>query len=235
MTSENPANDDLRQRQKDARAEIDKLDANSTHSEPERKAFFNTVYQLAEGDAVKVPWADLQAKAKLLDWLKGHNGSGLTALDVACGLGDNAEAMAAAGYQTTGFDVAEDAIPWAKKRFPESTVSYVHADLFKLPSNWQGGFDLVHECYTLQALSPQLLPKTTEAIASLVKPGGTLLVYTRIAHETLQQSGPPWPLTKAQAEAFSNHGFELIAEDQFTINRPDRRIPHGFYEWKKNI
>ena len=225
--------EDFRERQKQARVEINKLDADVIHDEPERKGFFNAVYQRAGGDAVNVPWADLHPKEKLLDWLKGKDGQEQTALDIACGLGDNAEAIALRGYQTTAFDVAADAITWAKKRFPESLVQYQQADLFDPPSNWLGSFDLVHECYTLQALPPQMFENSARSVANLVKPGGTLLVYTRILPETREQAGPPWPLIKEQAEIFSTLGFDLVSEEYFDIERPDRRIPHGFYEWNK--
>ncbi|MFK5981076.1 MAG: class I SAM-dependent methyltransferase [Rhizobiaceae bacterium] len=225
--------EDFREKQKQARVEINKLDADVIHDEPERLAFFNTVYQRAGGDAVNVPWADLHPKEKLIEWLKDKEGQGQTALDVACGLGDNAEAIAKQGYQTTAFDVAADAIAWAKKRFPESPVQYQQADLFEPPLNWSDNFDLVHECYTLQALPPQMFEKSARAVACLVKSGGTLLVYTRILPKQREQAGPPWPLVGEQAKVFSSLGFDLVTEDYFTINRPDRRIPHGFYEWKK--
>ena len=233
MSNHTRPDEDFRERQKQARVEINKIDAGVIHDEPERKGFFNAVYQRAGGDAVNVPWADLHPKEKLSDWLKDRNGQGQTALDIACGLGDNAEAISEHGYQTTAFDVALDAISWAKKRFPESAIQYQQADLFELPSNWLGGFDLVHECYTLQALPLQMFEKSARAVANLVKPGGTLLIYTRILLEPREQAGPPWPLIKEQAELFSTLGFKLISEDYFTIDRPDRRIPHGFYQWQK--
>lgn len=225
--------DEFRRKQREARAEIDRLDAGVTYDEPERRNFFNAVYENANGDPIKVPWADLQPKDKLAGWLKGKDGQGLLALDVACGLGDNAEAIAEQGYQTTGFDVSQDAIDWAKRRFPESKVRYQQADLLNYPADWSDNFNLVHECYTLQALPSEMREKAASAIASLVKPGGFLLVYTRITGEATERSGPPWPLTKPEAEIFGNLGFELINEEQFAITRPDRNIPHGFYEWKK--
>ncbi|PCI04481.1 MAG: methyltransferase type 11 [Hyphomicrobiales bacterium] len=233
MSNDPRPDEDFREKQKQARVEINKLDADRVHDEPERIAFFNAVYQRAGRDAINVPWADLHPKDKLLDWLKDKKGQDQTALDIACGLGDNAEAIAEYGYQTAAFDVAADAILWAKKRFPESLVQYRQADLFDPPSEWLEKFDLVHECYTLQALPPKMFEKSARAVANLVKPGGTLLVYTRILPEPREQAGPPWPLIKDQAEIFFTLGFKLVSEDIFTIDRPDRQIPHGFYEWKK--
>ena len=181
-----------------------------------------------------VPWADLAAKAKLNLWLTDHKGDGeRTAIDVACGLGDNAEALARAGYRTTGFDLSEHAIDWAQKRFPDTTVHYTTADLFHLPAEWNEAFDLVNECYTLQSMSPSMLDETAAAVASLVKPGGRLLVYARWREDGAEANGPPWPLEKSRLAVFADLGFTLEHEDLFTVDRPGRKIPHCFAVWRK--
>ena len=85
----------LRERQIANREAVDALEEGSSHTVAERKTFFKDVYRRAEGDPGMVPWADLAAKAKLHEWLLRHKGDGtLTAVDIACGLGDNAEALA---------------------------------------------------------------------------------------------------------------------------------------------
>lgn len=220
-----------------ARDEINAMDKSALHDQPERQAFFNAVYERAGGDAAFVPWADLKAKDKLVQWLEENPGitssTALTAIDVACGLGDNAEAIAAAGYQTTAFDLAADAIDWAKRRFPDTPVDYRQADLFNLPEEWINAFDLVHECYTLQALPPQMLAQTADAIASLVKPGGTLLVFTRTRPDDAPVDGPPWPLEESSVEGFHQKGFTKISEERFENRKNDRIIPHTFTCWRK--
>jgi SAM-dependent methyltransferase len=201
---------------------------------PERREFFKDIYRRAGGDAGQIPWADLTAKAVLHEWLVKNPGNGrLTAIDIACGLGDNAEALADAGYQTTAFDLSEHAINWARKRFPDSAVSYTTADLFALPEEWKGAFDLVNECYTLQSLSPDMLRETAAAVASLVRPGGTLLVYARWREDGAEASGPPWPLEKSNLHVFSELGFDLADEKLFFVKKPGREIPHSFAVWRK--
>lgn len=54
----------------------------------------------------------------LVHWLVKNLGEGLSAVVVGCGLGDDAEALAAAGFAVTAFDVSGSAIAWAKERFP---------------------------------------------------------------------------------------------------------------------
>ena len=193
------------ERREAAKAKVNALDHGKVHDEPERKAFFNDVYARAGGDAAFVPWADLKPKEQLVQWLEENPGINSaktssaipSAIDIASGLGDNAEAIAAAGYRTTAFDLSADAIAWARKRFPESPVDYHQADLFAPPEKWLKNFDLVHECFTLQALPPEMLEKTAAAVASLVAPGGDLLVYTRWRPDGAEADGPPWPLEES--------------------------------------
>lgn len=201
---------------------------------PERKAFFKDIYRRAEGDSGAVPWADLAAKAELNHWLIDHKGDGgKTAVDVACGLGDNAEALARNGYVTTAFDLSDHAIRWARKRFPDSAVNYQTADLFDLPSEWIGAFDLVNECYTLQSMAPDMLDETAAAVASLVRPGGTLLIYARWREDGAAASGPPWPLEKSRLHVFAEMGFDLVSEHLFNLSRPGRKVPVCFAVWRK--
>ncbi len=228
---------DSEKRRREAREMLDAIDCDAVHGEPERQEFFNTVYQQAKGNAAFVPWADLKAKDQLEQWLVRNSGiksSGkLSAIDVACGLGDNAEALADSGYQTTAFDLAADAIKWARSRSPDTSVDYRQADLFNLPGEWSEAFDLVHECYTLQALPPPMIERTAEAIASLCKPGGTLLVFTRTRPDNTPADGPPWPLEESVTRIFSRLGFNLLDETRFTNEKQNRKIPHTFIEWRK--
>ncbi|MEO1067427.1 MAG: class I SAM-dependent methyltransferase, partial [Pseudomonadota bacterium] len=160
-------------------------------------------------------------------------GAGARAIDIACGLGDNAEAMATAGYKTTGFDIVEKAIAWASKRFPESPVDYRVADLFSPPQEWVGGFDLVHECYTLQALPEGMVKETAAAICALVAPGGTLLVYTRCRPDGADADGPPWPLEERNLTLPAAHGLTKLSEKSFQVDRHDKVIDHSFAVWRK--
>ncbi|BGE87616.1 hypothetical protein Ms3S1_40520 [Methylosinus sp. 3S-1] len=205
-------NEEFYARRTAARARLDAIDPHKQPggetADPQRKDWFEAVYRLAEDDPAGVPWANLAPHPLLASWLAGRRLAG-RALDVGCGLGDNAEALAAAGASVCAFDLVEAAVLWAKRRFPESPVDYRAADLFAPPPEWRGAFDLVHECYTLQALPDALLDQAAPALAALVAPGGTLLVVTRARDEGQHVAGPPWPLTKSRVEALAVDGLRL--------------------------
>lgn len=231
--SSNTKDDGFEKRREEAMAKVQLLDKDTLHSMPEREKFFQDVYNNADGDAAAVPWADLAAKEKLANWLEENPDHEGRAIDVGCGLGDNAEALSEAWYETIGFDFSPKAISWAKERFPESDVTYRQMDLFDLPQEWLGAFDLVHECYTLQSIPPETLEKSIPAVASLVAPNGILLVYTRIRDDGAEVDGPPWPLEKNKVISFVDHGLELVSRDDFVLERPDRKIPHTFMVWRR--
>ena len=138
------------------------------------------------------------------------DGRGKRALVVGAGLGDDAEFVAGRGFETVAFDVAPSAIRAAQRRFPESSVEYVVADLLDPPADWREAFDLVVESITVQALPKELQPDATRNVASFVAPGGTLLVISTALDDDDPWDGPPWPLTRAEVEAFAGGGLQPV-------------------------
>ncbi len=193
---------DFAARRAAARARLNAIDPayqGRLGADPIRKGWFEAVYATAEGDPAQVPWADLKPHPLTAAWVAAQGGAlqGREVLDVGCGLGDNAEGFAAAGARVTAFDLVPAAVAWAQRRFPDSRVAYGAADLFALPAAWQGRFDLVHECYTLQSLAPDLQGKARDVLAGLLKPGGRLLIVARARDEDAPATSPPWKLVRS--------------------------------------
>jgi hypothetical protein len=121
-----------------------------------------------------------------------------------CGYGADAEFLASLGFRTTGFDFAPTAIAGARRKYPASEVNYRVADVLDLPREWQGRFDLVVESLTVQSMPPEQHSVAARNIAALVAGHGTLLVMATTGKEHSEGTGPPWPLTRAEVEAFAD-------------------------------
>ncbi len=167
--------------------------------------WFEPLYAAAARGEATVPW-DRHAPHQLLaEWMRRRRlaGDGRSAIVVGCGHGDDAALVASAGYRTTAFDIAESAIRAAGERYPEARIDFVTADLFHLPQAWIEAFDLVVESQTVQALPPSMREEVVAHIASLVAPGGTLIVQAVAAADGETREGPPWTLTRADIDRFA--------------------------------
>jgi SAM-dependent methyltransferase len=180
--------------------------------------WFEPLYAEAQGNAERVPWADLKPNPNLSEWLKREaiRGEGRSALVVGCGLGDDAELLAARGFRITAFDVASSAVAWCRQRFPTSSVRYEVADLLNPPPTWNGAFDFVFEAYTLQVLkSAEMRSKAINRLAAFPKPGGTLLVICRGREAGDPEGQMPWPLLRDELTALEASGLTQVAFEDF--------------------
>ena len=220
---DSPGDPDFEQRRLAARARLDAID-DAGKSDPYRRAWFEAVYESAGSDAAQIPWADLGPHPLLAAWLATAStpAVGARALDIGCGLGDNAAAIAAKGWRTTAFDLSPRAIRWAQSRFPD--VDFLAADLFRPPASWNGAFDLVHECYTLQALPDAPRAEAIVQIAGFVGTGGRLVLIARARNTSGPTAGPPWPLTRDEVRSVTAHG--LAAEVVEELADPVDGKPH---------
>jgi SAM-dependent methyltransferase len=193
-------------------------------------AWFETLYREAAAGTAVVPWADLVPNPHLLAWLDAQPAHGGSALDVGCGLGDNAEELSRRGYRVTAFDVSASAIEQARARFPESPVDYRVADLLQPPADWHGRFDLVAETYTLQVLPPDARATAAQSLRKLVAPGGTLLVIARGRESDEPPGEMPWPLTVNEVREIGGSDLKLITFDDFLDDEepPVRRLRATF-------
>lgn len=133
---------------------------------------------------------------------------GHRAVVVGCALGADAEYVAGLGFDTTGFDISGTAIRLARQRFGGSAVRYVVADLLDYPQAWLRAYDLVIEIITVQALPDPPRRQAIASVSRLVGPGGTLLVIAAVHDDTTPLTTlPPWPLRRAEIEAFGADGL----------------------------
>lgn len=190
--------------------------------------WFEALYAKAGDDLSIIPWADNEVNPLLLEWLgkTGLEGRGKLAITVGCGLGEDAEELSRRGFRVTGFDISPTAISWCKRRFPQSTVAYTAADLFHHPASWNAAFDFVFESNTLQALPLDRRAEAIKQVASLVAPGGALLVIARGRGDDEKTEHVPWPLSRHELNAFHECGLreETFEDYQDHESPPVRRF-----------
>ena len=168
---------------------------------------FDAQYREAARDAGALPWANLAPHPMLTGWLGRRAAPPGRAVVVACGLGDDAEALADAGWEVAGFDISAEAVAWCRERFPDSPVDYRVADLFDLPGEWERAFDLVVEIWTIQSIPAEVHAEAMRRIAALVADAGTLLLATIGRADPGPAGGPPWPLHRADLGAVEAAGL----------------------------
>lgn len=203
----------------------------SYHERGDPTGWFENIYSSAGGDHTAVFWADLEPNPYLIQWLRQYpvKRSGKKAIAIGCGVGDDAEALSKNGYEVTAFDISPSAIELCQKRYPETTVDYLVADLFHYPEGWFQAFDLVYECNTIQVLPGKYRIQAREAIASLVAMERHALVSCRSRLAGEQENDIPLPLDRYEIDGFIQSGltemdFHAYDDDQ------DPPVPH-FFAW----
>lgn len=182
---------------------------------PDPVAWFETLYSEAADGRAEVPWADLVPNPHLVDWLDDADVSPGRALDVGCGYGDNAAALARRGYEVTAFDVSDSAVSEARQRFSDLPIEFATVDLLSPPAAWRRSFDLVVEVYTLQVLPPEPRAVALAALAGLVAPGGSILVIARGRDKEDAPGEMPWPLMRDELDRLGEHGLENESFEEF--------------------
>lgn len=174
--------------------------------------FFESIYAGAGDNHSQIPWAHLSPRPVLVQWLDADPpAAGTRALVVACGLGDDAEELARRGCVVDAFDVSATAIAMAHRRFPDSSVTYVVADLYALPSSWRERFDLIVEVQTIQSLPPSEHRAAMAAIAACLAPGGRMFLRTAVRGEDEPAPSRPWPLKYSELRWLEAEGLERTA------------------------
>lgn len=197
--------------------------------------WFDSIYKNAQGDYRQVFWADLEPNPYLVQWLseKHITKKGKTACVIGCGVGDDAEALSEFGYDVTAFDISQSAINLCKKRYPNSQVHYLVANLFDYPQSWQEHFDVVYECNTIQVLPGEYRKKARKAISSLVATNGYVLVSCRSRKEGEQEEDIPFPLSQSEMDEFItlDHLKEVFFLAYDDTQKPP--VPHFWAGYQK--
>ena len=143
--------------------------------------------EVAKFDALASRWWDPSGEFRplheinplRLDWIRQHvDLAGCKAVDIGCGGGILAEAMADCGAQVTGIDMAEAPLAVARLHQLESgaEVDYLKTTAEALAEEQAGEYDVV-TCLEMLEHVPSPA-QVTASVAKLVRPGGHVFFST---------------------------------------------------------
>jgi SAM-dependent methyltransferase len=137
-----------------------------------------------------------------------------------CGLGHDARALAEAGAEVVGLDIAPFAIT-AARGFPlRGDISFVLGDLFH-PDAVRGEFDWIFEHTCFCAIPPGRRGDYVRSVRALLKPGGHLLAifFLNPDHD---EDGPPYGCSVEELDALFSPYFRLVEESGNLPTYPGR-------------
>lgn len=146
-------------------------------------------------------------------------------LDVGCGTGALALALAKAGYQVTAIDANSQAIKVARQRFLNTDIPSVIA---KNPVLEQADLQTFapaqrFDVLVLQNSARYLSPLTVLAHARrLLKTGGQLLMLEEFTGDDTDQATEPLPVFRHVLQMAARAGFEVMQHDD---------VSHGVADW----
>ena len=181
----------------------------------------------AQYAAGNTPWDKRAPAPPLLEWLDAGGQLDGDIFVPGCGFGYDVRALAGVPgvRRVVGFDLSEHALT-AARAFPAAGhEDYRAGDLFDLPAELRGAFDVVVEHTCFCAIDPARRADYVTAIAGALRPGGLLLAVFYLdpwnAGEPLPPGGgPPFGTTVAELDGLFPPTFTLLEE-----RRPTRAYP----------
>jgi len=175
------------------------------HAHNKASSWFDGLYQENKDTHENIPWARQAVNPLLETYLDEDVEHSGTALVIGCGLGDDAMALAEAGYEVTAIDVSQTALDLAQERFPDANIMFKKQDIFEYDET----FDFVFEAFTIQSLPIEFREKMIKAVANTIRKDGKLLVIAHKREEAFE--GPPWPLTREEIALFQQTGLKELS------------------------
>jgi tellurite methyltransferase len=151
-------------------------------------------------------------------------------LDLGCGEGKNAAALARAGARVTAVDCSELAVANGKKAFPDIEIDWQLRSV--ITYEWiQQGYDVIIMYGLLHCLpSEDIILETINNSVSSTKPGGLhILVSFNNRHHDLSAHPNLTPTLlphSAYASAYSRHNILTISDSDLHETHPHNNIPH---------
>ncbi len=135
------------------------------------------------------------------------------ALVPGCGRGHEVALAARHGLDATGLDLAPTGIAEARSLYPHLAERFVTGNLFDLPVELHGAFDLVLEHTCMSALPPALRADYRRGIDLALRRGG-LLIGVWFINPDLDpgEEGPPFPFSLEDLTELFADSYEIVAD-----------------------
>ena len=141
-------------------------------------------------------------------------------LILGSGKGHDANFFAAQGHLVTGVDFSREAIEASKQSYGQRTnLSFVHSDLFKMPEEFVGSFDVIveHTCYC--AIPPSRRSELVKVWKKALVPGG-LVVGVFFVFD--RDSGPPFGSSEWELRQRFKKDFQFLYWTRLKNSPPGR-------------
>ena len=160
----------------------------------------------------ETPWEKGAPSPGLVDFLATESVRGRV-LVPGCGFGHDVRALAAAGAEVTGLDIAASAVAGAQRLPKAGNEQYTLGNLFALPPEMRSAFDWVFEHTCFCAIQPSQRQAYVEAVASALKPTGRLLaIFYLDPGNDSPDEGPPFEVSIAELDRLFLPHFRLVRE-----------------------
>jgi methyl halide transferase len=155
------------------------------------------------------PWERGGAHPALLEWLETSTVSGRVIVP-GCGFGHDVRALARAGAEVVGLDIAPLAISAAESFPRQGRESYFSEDFFD-PKVIPSEFDWLFEHTFFCAIPPERRADYARRVAELLRPGGRLLAIFFLDPDN-DGDGPPYGCAVEELNALFSARFRLLSD-----------------------
>jgi SAM-dependent methyltransferase len=147
-----------------------------------------------------------------------------------CGSGYEVQAFHAAGYDVSAIDFSPAAVEQAKRVLGVLAERIILGDFFTHDFH-QRRFDLIYERTFLCSITPSRWHEYVNRVAELLLREGRLVGVFLYGQRS--SSGPPFPLTEAEANQIFEKHFQLARNEVMTDSLPLFRGMERWQEWLK--
>ena len=182
--------------------------------------------------AGKTPWDFGGVPSALKSFLERSSVPGRVLIP-GCGSGYEVQAFHRAGYDVSAIDFSPAAVEQAKRVLGVLAERVIFGDFFTHDFG-ERRFDLIYERTFLCSMAPSRWPEYVNRMADLLLPGGRL-IGVFLYGQRPSSSGPPFPITDAEANKLFKKHFQLVRSEVMTDSLPLFRGMERWQEWLNGL